>query len=143
MVWLWIWGIVTAMALIIEFLTADLITIWFAAGGLVTLLVVALAPNLPLIWQLVIFVGVSVVLLLCTRKICLKLLRNDNFKSNTDALIGTIFTVEKVEGNYTYCKINGVSWQVLAIEGETLTEGSTMEVCAIKGNKLFAKKVGK
>ena len=141
MVWLWIWGIVTAVALVIEFLTADLITVWFAAGGLVTLLVVALAPKIPLIWQLVIFVGVSVVLLVCTRKICLKLLHSDNIKTNTEALIGIRFKVEKVQENYTYRKINGVSWQVLATEGETLQEGAEVEICAIKGNKLIAKQV--
>jgi membrane protein implicated in regulation of membrane protease activity len=143
MIWLWVWGIVTALALVIEFLTADLITIWFAAGGLITLLVVALAPELPLIWQLVIFVGVSVVLLLCTRKICLKLLNNDNVKTNIEALIGTRFTVTDIHENYTYHKINGVSWQVFAIEGETLMIGDEVEVCEIKGNKLIAKKINK
>lgn len=143
MVWLWIWGIVTALALVIEFLTADLITIWFAAGGLVTLLVVALAPEIPLIWQFVIFVGVSVVLLLSTRKICLKLLNKDDVKTNTDALIGTRFVVEKVQENYTYYKINDVLWQVVAVDGETLQEGVEVEIYAIKGNKLVAKKVAK
>ncbi len=143
MIWLWIWGIVTAFALVVEFLTADLITIWFAAGGLITLLVVALAPNLPWVWQLVIFVGVSVVLLLCTRKICLKLLHSDNIKTNTEALIGDKFKVESVNENYTYHKINGVSWQVFAVEGETLKEGVEVEICEIKGNKLIAKRINK
>ncbi len=87
MIWLWIWGIVTALALIIEFLTSDLVTIWFAAGGLVTLLVVALAPELWIVWQLVIFVSVSAVLLLSTRKLCLKLLapRDGVVAGDTDA----------------------------------------------------------
>jgi len=143
MVWLWVWGIVTAIALVVEFMTADLITIWFAAGGLVTLLVVALAPELPLIWQLVIFVGVSVVLLLCTRKICLKLLSKDNTKTNTDALVGTRFVVKEIKDNYTYHKINGVLWQVMANDGDSLQEGAEFEICAIKGNKLIAKKVKK
>ncbi len=143
MIWLWIWGIVTAVSLVLEFLTADLITIWFAAGGLVTLLVVALAPSLPLIWQLVIFVGVSVILLVCTRKICLKLLQNETLKTNTDALIGTRFVVEEVQEGYTYHKISGVSWRVYAVECETLSKGDEVEVCDIKGNKLIAKKVKK
>lgn len=77
MIWLWIWGIVTAISLVVEFMTSNLITIWFAAGGLVILLVVSLV-DISLIWQLVIFAGVSILLLLCARKICLKLLRNDN-----------------------------------------------------------------
>lgn len=143
MIWLWIWGIVTAIALIAEFLTSDLITIWFAAGGLITLLVVALAPGLPLIWQLVIFVGISVTLLLCTRKICLKLLSADNAKTNTDALIGKKFVVETITNNYTYHKFNDVAWRVYAIEGEILEQGSEIEICAVSGNKLIAKKVKK
>ena len=72
MVWLWIWGIVTSISLVVEFLTANLLTIWFAGGGLVTLLVVALVPDLGLLWQFVIFIGVSVGLLLSTRKLCFK-----------------------------------------------------------------------
>ena len=84
MIWLWIWGIVTALALVFEFITGDLVTIWFAAGGLVTLLVVALAPNLPWVWQAVIFAGVSAVLLVCIRKLCVKLLRNDTSKTNSN-----------------------------------------------------------
>ena len=83
MIWLWIWGIVTALALMMEFLKSDLITIWFAAGGLITLLVVALSPEIGIIWQLVIFVVASSVLLFATRKICLKLL---NAESQTNAI---------------------------------------------------------
>ncbi|MBQ8522166.1 MAG: NfeD family protein [Clostridia bacterium] len=143
MIWLWIWGIVTAIALVVEFLTSDLITVWFAAGGLITLLVVALAPSIPIVWQFVIFVGVSVVLLLCTRKICLKLLRGDNVKTNTDALIGKRFVVSEIQENYTYYKINGVLWQVFAVDGESLEIGAEFEICEIKGNKLIAKKVKK
>ena len=85
MIWLWIWGIVTALALIIEFLTSDLVTIWFAAGGLITLLVAALTPGLWIVWQAVIFAGVSAVLLLSTRKLCLKWLGHyDNAVNETD-----------------------------------------------------------
>ena len=142
MIWLWVWGIVTAFSLVVEFLTADLITIWFAAGGLITLLVVALV-DIALIWQLVIFVGVSVGLLICTRKICLKLLRNDNIKTNTDALIGKRFIVEEIQGDYTYHKFSDVSWRGYAIDGEALQVGAEFEICEIKGNKLIARKVNK
>ena len=77
MVWLWIWGIVTAVSLVVEFMISNLIAIWFAAGGLVTLLVISLV-KISLIWQLVIFVSVSVLLLLCARKMCLRLLQSEN-----------------------------------------------------------------
>ena len=143
MIWLWIWGIVTALALIVEFLTSDLVTVWFAAGGLVTLLIVALIPNIGIIWQFVIFVSVSVILLICTRKICLKLLNIETIKINTDALIGKKLIVQEINDNYTYHKIGDVSWRIYAIEGEKLEVGKEFEICAVNGNKLIAKKVNK
>ena len=137
-----VWLVAVIVFLGVEISTVTLTSIWFAAGGLVTLLVTALAPELHLIWQLLIFVGVSVILLLCTRKICLKLLKNDNVKTNIDAIIGTIFTVKDIsEEGYTYHTINGTSWRVQAIDGETLEAGRKFEICEIKGNKLIAKKV--
>ena len=141
MIWLWIWGIVTALALIVEFLTSDLVTIWFAAGGLVTLLIVALAPNIGIVWQFVIFVTVSIVLLLCTRKICLKLLNGETIKINTDALMGKRFVVKEITDDYTYHSFGDISWRIYAVEGETLELGAEFEICAMNGNKLIAKKV--
>ena len=143
MIWLWIWGIVTALALIVEFLTSDLVTIWFAAGGLVTLLIVALANNISVVWQFVIFVSVSVILLICTRKICLKLLNIETIKINSDALIGKKIIIQNVTNDYTYHKIGDVEWRICAIEGETLEVGKEFEICAVNGNKLIAKKVNK
>ena len=82
MVLLWVWGIVTALALVFEFLKGNLIAIWFASGGFVTLLVLALVPKIALVWQIVIFIGVSIVLLLGVRKLCLKALNNNSNNQN-------------------------------------------------------------
>ena len=136
MVWLWIWGIVTSISLVVEFLTANLLTIWFAGGGLVTLLVVALVPDLGLLWQFVIFIGVSVGLLLSTRKLCFKLLNND-----IKSIIGLKITVNNVQKNYTYHKINGIYRRVYAAEGEKWAIGDEIKIHTIKGSKLLAKKV--
>ena len=87
--------------------------------------------------------GVSVVLLLCTRKICIKFLTKNEAKTNTDAYIGIKFVVDEIQENYTYHKINGVAWRIYATEGETLEVGAEYEICAIQGNKLIAKKVNK
>lgn len=78
MVLLWVWGLVTAVALMIEFLKGNLIAIWFASGGFVTLLVLALAPKIALVWQVVIFAVVSVMLLVCVRRLCVRALNNNN-----------------------------------------------------------------
>ena len=82
MVWLWIWGIITAINLVVEFMLANLFTLWFSAGGMVTLVVVALAPNITLVWQFVIFISVSIMLLVCVRTICVKVLNRNKKIAN-------------------------------------------------------------
>jgi membrane protein implicated in regulation of membrane protease activity len=82
MVWLWIWGIVTSINLVIEFMLANLFTLWFSAGGMVTLVVVALVPNIALLWQFVIFISVSILLLVCVRTICIKVLNRNKKVAN-------------------------------------------------------------
>lgn len=89
MLYLWIWGIVTALALIVEFLTSDLVTLWFAAGGLVTLLIVALVPSLGIAWQIVIFLAMSAILLFSTRKLCLKFLNGSVEPDNLNTFSST------------------------------------------------------
>ena len=82
MVWLWIWGIITAINLVVEFMIANLFTLWFSAGGMVTLVVVALVPQIALIWQFVIFITVSILLLICVRAICIKVLNRNKKVAN-------------------------------------------------------------
>lgn len=84
MVWLWVWGIVTAASLVIEFLISNLITIWFAAGGFITLFIVALVPGLNIIWQLLVFIGIVAILLLFVRRLCLNVLNKNKGQNNSN-----------------------------------------------------------
>lgn len=141
MVMLWVWGILTVCALILEFFTVDLISIWFAAGGLVTLIVTAIFPSLPQIWQCVIFVLVSCVLLLFSKTIFKRLSKDEGEKTNSDALVGKQFTVSKVnkEENYAYHKIGGIEWRIVTDNKEKLADNMLVEVVSIEGNKLVVK----
>ena len=137
----WIWGIVTAFALILEFVTACLISIWFAAGGFIALLVTVIWPNIPIIWQCVIFVAVSCALLFATRPLFKRLTRKDS-KTNTEALIGKRIKLGKQRSENTmYHKIADVEWRVVEDTDEELKEGDLVEIVKIKGNKLVVDKV--
>ena len=72
MIWLYIGLGVTALALIVEFITNDMISIWFAGGGLVAMIISAFGVS----WyvHLPVFIVLSMVLLLSFRKIVLKYL---------------------------------------------------------------------
>ena len=59
------WGIIFVVTLIIELETADLVTIWFSLSALITLIcgVIFLKP----LYQIVLFLVLSVVLILATK----------------------------------------------------------------------------
>lgn len=141
MILLWIWGIVTAVALVAEFFTAKLIAVWFVAGGLIDLLVVALVPNLHFTWQILIFAGVSLLLLLSTRKLCLKLLTDDKSKKYIN-LIGKRFIIDNITNNYSYHTLDGMCWRVYTIDKSDLKIDDICEICSIGTNKLIVKIVG-
>ena len=39
--WLYIWLAVTALSLVIEFITADMVSVWFTGGGIVAMILAA------------------------------------------------------------------------------------------------------
>ena len=82
---IWIWLGVTVFSLIVEFITFDMASIWFAFGGIIAMILAACGVGLT--WQLIVFIVVALTLLLSLRKIALKYLqRGSNFKSNTEGL---------------------------------------------------------
>ena len=141
----WVWTAIIICSIIVEIITADLISIWFTCGAVVPFILAATnAVNYE--WQIVIFVVVSVTLLACLRKITKKyLLRNSNVKTNADSLIGQKFrllhrtdfeTVGKV-------KVKDVDWSVMAEGQETIEEGAVVEIVCLSGNKLIVKEIKK
>ena len=140
---MWIWGMITAATLILEFVTAGLISIWFAAGGFITLLITAIWGEMPIIWQCTIFVVSSCGLLLATRPLFKKITKKD-VKTNSDALVGKKFKIEKQKSDDAiYHKIADVEWRVVEDSEETLKEGEFVEIIKIKGNKLVVNKIKK
>lgn len=111
---IWVWLAVVAVSLIVEFLSFDLTSIWFAVAGMVSLILSAIEG---VSWevQLVVFIVLSAVLLIFIRKICRKtLLKNTNTKTNVDAYAGKRTKLLKEIGtdeNFGEVKFNGVIWQ--------------------------------
>jgi membrane protein implicated in regulation of membrane protease activity len=143
--WMWaIWLAVFVLALIIEAVGTDLVSIWFAAGALVAL-IVSLIPNAVPWWgELIIFLVISTACLLCLRPLVHKYLRRDLTNSNIDEMKGKKgLLVEKIDLLHQgVCKINDVRWTAIATDDKTkIPAGSIVEVLAVSGNKLIVKKV--
>ena len=140
--WLYFWLILTAIALILEFVTNEMLSIWFAGGGLIA--IILSACNVPWVVTMPVFIVVSLVLLICFRKIVMKYLNKGDARTNADSAIGKEFALlTPIEFNTPgTIKINDVVWNVTTeTQGETIAQGTIVRVLSLKGNKYIVEKV--
>ncbi len=138
-----IWLAVFVIAIAIEAFTAELVTIWFALGGVIAL-IISFIPGAYWWIELIVFMVISVATLLCLRPLATKLLKRNLVKSNVDEMIHKKGKMIKTcdEINHGEVKINGVIWTAIsAEEHQEIKEGTLVEVLAVDGNKLVVKEV--
>lgn len=134
--WIYVWLAVTVIALVIEFTTNEMVSIWFAGGGLVALILSAC--GVPWAITMPIFLALSFVLLISFRKIVMKYFSKGDSRVNADSAIGKEFTLlTAIEFNKPgTIKINDVVWNVTTEnQGVTIPEGTIVRVVSLKGNK--------
>ena len=84
----WAWLIVIIITAVMEFVTMEVVSIWFTLGAIVPFILSAV-DVVGWEWQLLIFIVVSAVLVLSLRNVTKKwLLKNSNEKTNLDVIIG-------------------------------------------------------
>jgi len=129
----WFWVALTVIFTIIEVFTLGLTTIWFAISALVMVFLSFL--RIPLVFQILIFLAISAVLLFFTRPIAIKKLKIGKEKTNVDSLAGKCALVTKkiTEFDNGEVKINGLIWTARTEDGSILTEGNKCEIVRIEG----------
>lgn len=137
----WVWLGVLVLTAVVEFISLDLTSIWFTAGAIVPFILAAIGG---IRWeiQVAVFVAVSALLLIFLRKITRKLLlKNANFKTNIDAIIGKkVRMIERADfETLGAVKINDVVWSAVASNGQAIEKGVIVEVVKVEGNKLIVK----
>lgn len=139
----WVWLAIIAISLIIEIITLDLVSVWFACGAIIPFILAAIGGIYVEI-QISVFVVVTALLFIFVRKYAQKLLfKNMDTKTNVDSLVGKQFRLledtdfEKLGS----IKINDVVWTAISIDGSEIKKNSLVEVVKIDGNKLIVKEV--
>lgn len=137
----WFWFGLAVLFTIIEVFTFGLTTIWFALGALLMMLLSPLP--IPFVWQILIFLVISSLLLIFTRPVAIKKLKVGREKTNTDSLIGTKALVVKEISEFEkgLVKINGVEWSAQSIDSKTIEKGSTCIIKVIEGVTLIVEKI--
>ena len=134
------WAVALVAFLIIEGATAQLVTIWFAAGALASLL--AGIFKAPVWLEFVLFVAVSAVMLAVTRPLVRKMTKKNAQATNADRCIGEIAVVtekiDNINGSGTV-KVNGIQWTARSSDGSIIEAGENVIVEKIEGVKLIVK----
>lgn len=134
----WIWAIILACSLLVEFFTMQMFAIWVAFGALCGL-VMSLIGGIALEVQILSACGVALLSMLFLRKLAMKYLHKSADKNSAEPLLNkTCVVVEEISADKAGAvKVNGVVWT--AISEETLAEGQKVKIVELIGNKLKVK----
>ena len=141
---LWtVWLIAAIVFFIGEVMTEGFCLLWFSVASLVALFITLFTDNV--IIQFGIFLVVSIVLLLSTRKLTENFLNSrKKVESNVNALIGKkariIEEIDQIEGAGKV-KVNGEIWKAIVENpSDTFEMGETVVIKDIDGVKLIIAK---
>ena len=137
-VMLYIWIAVICIAALVEAFTMQMVSIWFVAGGIVSLILYFCEVSYEI--QIIVFIAVSIILLISLRKLCLKfLLKNTDEKTNIDSLIGREAKLLKdiSLGELGEVKLGDVVWTATTKDETPLSAGTLIKIVQVQGNKLI------
>lgn len=139
------WVVALVVFLIVEAVTAGLVSIWFVFGSLVALICAALgaAVWLQIFW----FVIVSVATLVLTRPLVKRYVDSRSVATNADRSIGRAAVVTERIDNLAATgavKLDGVVWTARSTDDAVAIEaGERVTVRAIEGVKLIVERTAR
>ena len=136
-----IWSVIFVGTLIVEFLTADIDTIWFCLSSLVCTVIAAFKVHYLI--QLGVFIVLSIILMLLTRPLTKRMMEREIVKTNSDKLIGSIGVIysEINENEIGEVKIDGQIWRAINRDGLSFDVNEKVIIEGISGNKLIVVKL--
>lgn len=138
------WAAYIWLGLMVAFLIAEaacpfhLVSIWFAVGALVAVIVSLLGGAVWL--QITLFLLVSCALLAALWPLVRKFLNPKLEKTNVDSVIGSTGLVTAAIDNVTavgQVKLGAMYWTARSTSGEPIAEGTLIRVDKIEGVKVF------
>ncbi|MDD2490343.1 MAG: NfeD family protein [Bacilli bacterium] len=132
------WLLVIIIFFVLEAVSFNLVTIWFAVGGIGAFITTYFTDNT--LMQFIIFVGVTVISLISTRPVIKKYLKVKSVRTNLDAVIGKVGIVtQKINKDQLgRVKVDGKEWTAKA--DTLIKENTKVEILAIEGVKLIVRK---
>ena len=138
----WIWVAVLVASVVIEFITDQFVSIWFAPAAIVAVVMDFCGADIA--WQSLVFLAVAFAGIILIRRFLVKTSAGSRTKTNIEAIVGSrCVVIEKID-NYAGCgqaKIGGQIWSARsASEDDVIEVGEVVNIVAIEGVKLICKK---
>ncbi len=138
----WGWIAVIVVAIMVEAITDQLVSIWFVPAGIAATVMDFFAVDL--IWQVIAFLIISALGIIIAKTYLVKFKRGGDSRTNIEAIIGERCVVTERIDNYAGCgqaRVNGQIWSARgAYEDDTFEVGEVLNIVAIEGVKLICKK---
>lgn len=132
------WLAAMVVFLLAEAATVTLVSIWFAAGALVAIVVALLGGSVGA--QVVLFLVTASVLLISLRGIVRKYIHPNIIRTNVDSVVGSTGIVTTPINNVAalgQVKIGGMEWSARSTDGSHLEAGAQVKVDRIEGVKVY------
>lgn len=133
-----VWLALMVVFLMIEGGTVAMVSLWFGAGALASLIVALIGAEVWL--QILVFFTVSIVLLASLRPLARKYFTPKLTRTNVDSVIGRTGTVTTAIDNVTgqgRIKLASMEWTARSSSGEPISAGTLIRVDRIEGVKAF------
>ena len=132
------WLGILAILLVIEAITVGLTTVWFAGGAFVACIASWLGGGIVV--QLLLFFGVSVVLLIFTRPLAVRYMNKGVEKGKRAVVIQSVNNLAQTG----QVRINDIEWTArTADDSVQIPVDAVVEIEEIRGVKLIVKEVNK
>lgn len=132
-----LWLIVIFLFLLIEGMTMNLVTIWFAFGALCAFISTYFTNSI--IIELIVFIVTTALFLIFTKPMIDKFIKKDISKTNIDMIIGKIGVVTQdiTPLKNGRVKVDGKDW--MAVSDKEIKKDAKVEVLKIEGAKIIVK----
>lgn len=141
MIYTVLWIAIMLIMLAVEAATVSMVSIWFAGGALCAMIASLCGGGILL--QVILFLVVSSILLICLWPLRNKLLKKKIQPTNADRVIGmTAVVTENVDNIHGSgaVQVDGKVWTARSSDGTKLMPGMLVRVDRIEGVKLYVSK---
>ena len=139
-----VWFAIFIGLLVIEALTADVLTIWFMPGALICIILSAFSVSVPI--QIAVFFIASLVMFILSKTLLKKFfVMKKREKTNLDLIIGQIGIVTEDIDNVAargIVKVNFQLWTARSVDSNAvINAGDRVKIIAVEGVKLICEKI--